>query len=64
MSNPEHLAKLKGGVEAWNAWPAAIKRERHIGDFTQWKDHDSCTKAFERLLEDLMSGGRTSTSSV
>lgn len=36
-----------------SGWPAAIKRKRHIGDFTNWKDHDSYTKAFERLLKDL-----------
>ncbi len=50
-----------------SGWPAAIKRKRHIGDFTQWKDHDSYTKAFERLLEDLKAsgeGGRASTGSA
>jgi len=26
MANPEHLAKLKEGVEAWNQW-----REEHRG---------------------------------
>jgi len=26
---------------------------RHIGDFANWKDHDSFQKAFERLLRDL-----------
>jgi hypothetical protein len=35
------------------AWAAAIRRTRHIGDFTRWKDHDSYQKAFERLLRDL-----------
>ncbi len=34
-------------------WPADIKRSRHIGDFTKWKDHDSFKTAFERLLRDL-----------
>lgn len=34
-------------------WAATIQRTRHIGDFTNWKDHDSYTKAFERLLRDL-----------
>jgi hypothetical protein len=34
-------------------WPADVRRSRHIGDFTGWKDHDSYTKAFERLLRDL-----------
>lgn len=34
-------------------WPADVRRTRHIGDFTNWKDHDSYSKAFERLLRDL-----------
>ena len=35
------------------AWAADIRRTRHIGDFRDWKDHDSYKKAFERLLRDL-----------
>lgn len=35
------------------AWAADIRRTRHIGDFTNWKDHDSYQRAFERLLRDL-----------
>jgi len=35
------------------AWAADIRRTRHIGDFTRWKDHDSYQKAFDRLLRDL-----------
>jgi uncharacterized protein YjbI with pentapeptide repeats len=35
------------------AWAADIRRTRHIGDFTHWKDHDAYQKAFERLLRDL-----------
>jgi hypothetical protein len=34
-------------------WAASIRRTRHIGDFTRWKDHDSYQKGFERLLRDL-----------
>jgi hypothetical protein len=34
-------------------WPALIKNTRNIGNFTEWKDHDSYQKAFERLLRDL-----------
>ncbi len=34
-------------------WANDIQRERHIGDFTDWKDHDSYKAAFERLLRDL-----------
>lgn len=35
------------------AWAADIRRGRHIGDFRNWKNHDSYKKAFERLLRDL-----------
>ena len=35
------------------AWAADIRRTRHIGDFTRWKDHDSYQEAFDRLLRDL-----------
>jgi hypothetical protein len=34
-------------------WVAKIKRRRHIGDFSNWKDKGSYEKAFERLLRDL-----------
>jgi len=34
-------------------WPADVRRTRHIGDFTLWKDHDSYQKALARLLSDL-----------
>lgn len=34
-------------------WPALVQNERHIGDFTGWKDHDRYQIAFERLLHDL-----------
>jgi hypothetical protein len=34
-------------------WAADVRRQRHIGDFTQWKEHDAYQKAFTRLLRDL-----------
>jgi uncharacterized protein YjbI with pentapeptide repeats len=37
-------------------WAADIRRMRHIGDFRQWKDHDACQHAFQRLLRDLKAG--------
>ena len=40
-------------VDAVDGWAADIRRTRHIGDFTNWKDHDSYQTAFERLLRDL-----------
>lgn len=36
-----------------DGWPALVQHERHIGNFTCWKDHDSYQQAFERLLRDL-----------
>jgi hypothetical protein len=40
-------------MDSSKAWAALIRRTRHIGDFTRWKDHDSYQKAFDRLLRDL-----------
>ena len=40
-------------METNQAWAADIRRTRHIGDFTDRKDHDSYKKAFDRLLRDL-----------
>jgi hypothetical protein len=34
-------------------WAASIRRTRHIGDFTDWKQHDEYQKALTRLLRDL-----------
>jgi hypothetical protein len=35
------------------AWVAKIRLTRHIGDFSEWKNHDSYQKGFARLLRDL-----------
>jgi uncharacterized protein YjbI with pentapeptide repeats len=40
-------------MDSDKAWAATIRRTRHVGDFTRWKDNDSYQKAFERLLRDL-----------
>jgi hypothetical protein len=39
-------------------WAADIRRQRHIGDFSQWKEHDAYQQAFNRLLRDLKAEGR------
>lgn len=39
-------------------WPATIRRSRHIGDFSDWKNHDSYRQAFERLMRDLKAEAR------
>jgi len=43
-------------MSAPQPWAADIRRTRHIGDFTGWKDHDSYQKALQRLLRDLAAG--------
>ena len=40
-------------METDQPWAAEIRRTRHIGDFSQWKNHDAYQQAFERLLRDL-----------
>jgi uncharacterized protein YjbI with pentapeptide repeats len=40
-------------MEIESGWPSLIKRTRQIGDFTGWQQHESYTKAFDRLLRDL-----------
>jgi uncharacterized protein YjbI with pentapeptide repeats len=40
-------------METAKAWAASIRRTRHIGDFSTWKDQDSYQQAFQRLLRDL-----------
>ena len=40
-------------METDNDWAAKIRRTRHIGDFTNWKDHDAYKEAFDRLIDDL-----------
>jgi hypothetical protein len=35
------------------AWAGLVRRDRHIGDFTRWKDHDAYKQSFEHVLRDL-----------
>jgi hypothetical protein len=35
------------------AWASKLRRARHIGDFTRWKDHDAYKQSFERVVRDL-----------
>jgi hypothetical protein len=49
-------------MEAGQAWAASIRRQRHISDFREWKQHDAYQNALERLMRDLKaenSGGTT-----
>jgi hypothetical protein len=40
------------------AWAAKLRRSRHIGDFEQWRDHDSYQRSLERVLRDLKPAGK------
>ena len=40
-------------METDQAWAANIRRTRHIGDFSQWQDHEAYQQSFARLLRDL-----------
>jgi hypothetical protein len=34
-------------------WAAKLRRERNIGDFRRWKDHDAYKQSLDRVLRDL-----------
>jgi hypothetical protein len=40
-------------METEQAWAADIRRTRHIGEFSRWKEHDQYQKALLRLIRDL-----------
>ena len=42
-------------MDSSTGWAGNVKRQRHIGDFSRWKDHDAYKKSFDRLLRDLKS---------
>jgi hypothetical protein len=48
---PVRLGDAVGDAD--QAWAADIRRTRPIGDFRNWKNHDSYQKAFQRLVRDL-----------
>ena len=46
--------KLDNAVMETNLpWATNMRRMRHIGDFTRWKEHDEYQKGLTRLLRDL-----------
>jgi uncharacterized protein YjbI with pentapeptide repeats len=49
-------------MESNKAWAGLIRRTRHVGDFTRWKDYDSYQKALDRLLRDLKAEDKTASS--
>ena len=40
-------------MDTTEQWAHDIRRTRHIGDFSRWKEHDAYRKALDRLLRDL-----------
>ena len=40
-------------MQTTEQWAHDIRRTRHIGDFTRWKDHDRYEKGLQRLLRDF-----------
>ena len=40
-------------MDSTTGWAGNVRRQRHIVDFTRWKDHDFYKRAFDRLLRDL-----------
>ena len=40
-------------LETKEAWARQLRGQRHIGDFTRWKEHDAYRSGLERLLRDL-----------
>ncbi len=44
---------VMGSGAAW----AGLVRQRHIGDFRAWKEHDAYREGFERLMRDLKAEG-------
>ena len=51
MLFPIRLDDIVNKIES--GWPADVRRTRHIGDFSNWKDHDVYQRALDRLLRDL-----------
>jgi hypothetical protein len=43
----------EAAMKASQAWAADVRRGRHIGDFSDWRNRYSYKKAFEGLLRDL-----------
>lgn len=40
-------------METTEAWAASIRRQRHMGDFHAWKDHDAYQNGLQRLMRNL-----------
>jgi hypothetical protein len=48
------LVRLDDAVmQTSEGWARLLRGQRHIGDFTGWREHDSYQKSFDRLMRDL-----------
>lgn len=45
-------------MKTHRAWAAKIRRQKHIGDFRNWKDHGSFNRGFDPVLRDLRASGK------
>jgi len=44
-------------METKEAWAGLLRRDRNIGDFRRWKDHDAYKASLDRVLRDLTKPG-------
>ena len=40
-------------IKTKEAWAGLVRRDRNIGDFRRWKDHDADKQSFARVVRDL-----------
>ena len=40
-------------IKTKEAWAGLVRRDRNIGDFRRWKDHDAYKQSFARVVRDL-----------
>jgi uncharacterized protein YjbI with pentapeptide repeats len=45
-------------VQTDEAWATKLRRDRNVGDFRRWKDHDQYQASFKRVLRDLTAESR------
>jgi uncharacterized protein YjbI with pentapeptide repeats len=45
-------------MDTQEAWVGLLRRDRNIGDFRQWKDHDSYQRSLERVLRGLSTAAK------
>ena len=51
-------------LEADQRWAATVRQSRHIGEFRDWRSHDSYQRALQRLLRDLKGGSELAAGQI